>query len=93
MQNIKIDLNARGERIKYMNAVNNGPTYPSGGVRKTPNNFDLFKDAEISFARTHDTPFFSGYGNSDFMVDVHRIFRYFDMDENDPASYHLETTD
>jgi hypothetical protein len=93
MQSIKIDLSQRGGAMKYMNAVNNGPTYPSGGVRKTPTNFDLFKEAEISFARTHDTPFFAGYGNSDFLVDVHRIFRLFSADENDPASYSFETTD
>ena len=62
MQNINIDLFARGGKIKYMNAVNNGPLAPSGGVRKSPTNFDLFKEAEISYARTHDSSFFTGYG-------------------------------
>ena len=93
MQNIKIDLGARGGRVKYQNAVNNGPTYPSGGVRKGLNNFYLFKDAEISYARTHDTSFCSAYGNGEFLVDVHRIFRDFNADENDPASYIFEPTD
>ena len=94
MQNIKIDLLSRGGKIKPMNAVNNGPVNPSGGVRKTPTNFQLFKDAEISYARTHDTSFFSfgGYGG-EFSIDVHRIFRDFSADENDPASYIFEPTD
>ena len=92
MQNINIDLFARGGKIKYMNAVNNGPLAPSGGVRKSPTNFDLFKEAEISYARTHDSSFFTGYGG-EFSVDVHRIFRDFNADENDPASYIFEPTD
>ncbi len=92
MQNIKIDLSARGGKIKYQNAVNNGPVAPGGGVRKTPSNFDLFKEAEISFARTHDASFFTGYGG-EFTVDVHRIFRDFNADENAPASYIFAPTD
>ena len=85
MQNILIDLSKRGGKIKYQNAVNNGPTYPSGGVRKGSTNFYYFKEAEISYARTHDSAFCSAYGNGEFLVDIHRIFRDFNADENDLA--------
>lgn len=90
MESICLDLTKIGGKIKYMNAVNNGPTAPS--VRKTPTNFDLYKEAEFSFARLHDSAFFTGYGG-EFSVDVHRIFRNFDADVNDPASYIFEPTD
>ena len=90
MQNIKLDLAKLGGKIKYMNGVNNGPTSPN--VRGTATNFDLYKEAEFSFARLHDSSFFTGYGG-DFSVDVHRIFRNFDADVNDPASYIFEPTD
>ena len=92
MQTINVDLTRAGGKIKYMNAVNNGPVAPGGGVRQTPSNFELFKEAEISYARLHDSSFFTGYGG-EFSVDVHRIFRNFDADENDPASYIFEPTD
>ncbi len=90
MESICLDLTKTGGKIKYMNAVNNGPTAP--GVRKTPTNFGLYKEAEFSFARLHDSAFFTGYGG-EFSVDVHRIFRNFDADVNDPASYIFEPTD
>ena len=93
MQNILIDLSKRGGKIKYQNAVNNGPNYPSGGVRKDSTNFYYFKEAEISYARTHDSAFCSAYGNGEFLVDIHRIFRDFNADENDPASYIFAPTD
>ncbi len=93
MQNILIDLSKRGGKIKYQNAVNNGPTYPSGGVRKGSTNFYDFKESEISYARTHDSAFCSAYGNGEFLVDIHRIFRDFRADENDPASYIFAPTD
>ena len=93
MQNILIDLSKRGGKIKYQNAVNNGPNYPSGGVRKGSTNFYYFKEAEISYARTHDSAFCSAYGNGEFLVDIHRIFRDFNADENDPTSYIFAPTD
>ena len=92
MCNIFIDLQKQGGKIKAMNGVNNGPTPLGGGVRKTPSNFNLYKAAEFSFARLHDSSFFTGYGG-EFSVDVHRIFKNFDADENDPRSYIFEPTD
>lgn len=47
---------------------------------------------EIPYARNHDASFYSAYGG-EHTVDVHRIFKNFDADENDPASYIFEPTD
>ncbi len=90
MANIKIDLNNTKGFIKPMNAVNNGPTDP--GVRASYSNFDTYKAARIPYARNHDASFFTGYGG-EHTVDVHRIFRNFDADVNDPDSYIFEPTD
>lgn len=90
MTELNIDLSARGGAMKPMNAVNNGPTAPS--VRLSYTSFDAYKAANIPFARNHDASFFTGYGG-EHTVDVHRIFKNFDADENDPASYIFEPTD
>lgn len=90
MTQLTFDLSARGGKIKPMNAVNNGPTDP--GVRKVKTNFDAYKAAQFPFARNHDASFFTGYGG-EHIVDVHRIFKDFKADENDPASYIFEPTD
>lgn len=82
-----IDLKKTNGKIKPMHAVNNGPT---GG--RAGGNIELFKSLEIPYARYHDASFWSGYGG-EFSVDVHRIFRNFDADENDPANYIFEPTD
>lgn len=83
MVNITVDFaNTCGE-IKAMNGVNNGPV--GSAVRKT-SAFGLYKDLEISYARLHDSSFHDSYGG-EHTIDVHRIFKNFDADENDPASY------
>ena len=89
MAQIIIDFKESAGKIKPMHAVNNGPIAPT--VRGT-SNFELYKAAGIPYARNHDASFYSGYGG-DHTVDVHRIFKNFDADENDPASYAFEATD
>jgi hypothetical protein len=76
-------------KIKPMNAVNNGP---AGSVVRQTGNDAAFAAARIPYARNHDAAFYAGYGG-DKTVDVHRIFRNFDADENDPASYDFKATD
>ncbi len=90
MTELKFDLSKTGGKIKPMNAVNNGPTNP--GVRKVKTNFDAYKAANIPYARNHDASFYTPYGG-EHIVDVHRIFKDFSADENDPASYIFEPTD
>lgn len=86
---LKIDLTKTAGKIKPMNAVNNGPI---GGKTRNNGNFQLYKEAEIPYARNHDAAFCADYG-SEFSVDIHNIFRNFDADENDPSSYIFTATD
>ncbi len=77
--------------IGPMNAVNNGPVY----IRNADQNvgtMERYKAANIPFARTHDASFFYYYGG-EHTVDVHAIFRDFDADPEDPASYDFLLTD
>ena len=90
MEHLKIDFNNTSGKIKYMNAVNNGPTVPN--IRFSTCNFEAYKAAGISYARNHDASAYSGYGG-EHTVDVHRIFKNFDADENNPESYIFEPTD
>lgn len=87
---VSFDFAQSGEKIKPMNAVNNGPA--GSAVRKNAGNFATYAEAAFPFARTHDSAFYSGYGG-EFTVDVHRIFRNFEADENAPASYSFRSTD
>jgi len=90
MKTLSIDLSKRDGKIKPLNAVNNGPAPKP--VRTTETNFYSYAALEIPYARNHDASFFEPYGG-EHTVDVHRIFKNFDADENDPASYIFEPTD
>ncbi len=90
MTELVFDLSDIGGKIKPMNAVNNGPTDP--GVRKVKTNFDAYKALNVPYARNHDASFYTPYGG-EHIVDVHRIFKDFSADENDPASYIFGPTD
>ena len=91
MERIQVDFSIQQGVIKNMDAVNNGPV---GGNVRIPgkSNFDLYKEAGFSYARNHDASFCHAYGG-EHSVDVHRIFKNFDADENDPANYIFEPTD
>ena len=90
MNNIHIDLKNTSGEIKPMNCVNNGPA--GSKVRQVRGNFDNYATANFPYARNHDASFYEGYGG-EHIVDVHRIFKNFDADETDPASYVFEPTD
>ena len=89
METIKIDFLKTLGKMKPMNAVNNGP---AGSVTRMTGNDAEYAAARIPYARNHDASFYAGYGGEK-TVDVHRIFRDFDADENDPASYDFAATD
>ena len=89
MKTLTLDFNNILGNIKPMNAVNNGP---AGSRVRGVSSFPTYKAAKIPFARNHDASFYSGYGG-EHTVDVHRIFKNFDADENDPASYVFGPTD
>lgn len=89
MQQISItaDFSKITGRIKPMHSVNNGPAGSRGS-----GNFKLFSEAGFPYARTHDASFCPAYGGA-HTVDVIAIFKDFDADENDPASYDFALTD
>ena len=89
MNTVTVDLKETCGKIKPMNAVNNGPL---GQDVRGSSNFEAYKALEIPYARNHDASFYSGFGG-EHTVDVHRIFKNFDADENDPASYVFAPTD
>ena len=89
MKILTVNFDAINGKIKPMNAVNNGP---AGSRVRGTSGFGAYKAARIPYARNHDASFYSGYGG-EHTVDVHRIFKNFDADENDPASYVFGPTD
>lgn len=92
MAEIFFDLSKTAGELKVFNAVNNGPTGESVRLSGNDSNFDSYKALKIPYARTHDASFSTAFGG-EFSVDVHRIFRDFNADENDEASYIFEPTD
>ena len=82
---LSVDFSKSIGKIKAMHAVGQPPIY---GM-----NFSYFRylqAANIPYSRLHDTG--GAYGRNVF-VDIPNIFRDFDADENDPASYHFAFTD
>ncbi len=88
---MKVNFESKIAAIKPMNAVNNGPVYTKN-TDQNSGNLIPYREANIPFARTHDAAFFSRYGG-EHTVDVHLIFRDFDADPYDPASYDFHLTD
>ena len=89
MATIKVDLGKRLKPIKPMHAVGQPPF--SGGFRKF--NFTPMKhlrNANIPYSRLHDV---GGVFGSNRFVDIPTIFRDFNADEQDPASYDFAFTD
>ena len=90
MIEFKLDFNETAGEIKPMNAVNNGPV--GDNIRSDSSNFEEYRALRIPYARNHDASHYNSYGG-EHIVDVHRIFKNFDADECDPASYFFEPTD
>lgn len=86
---IVVNLKRRLGIIKPMNAVNNGP---AGSLVRGTGNAEKYAALKIPYARLHDSSFSSYYGG-EFTVDVHRIFRDFSRDADDPAAYSFKSTD
>ena len=90
MIKIITDFSKNCGKVKPMHSVNNGPA--GSRVRGGNSTFPYFEQAGIPYARTHDASFHEGYGG-EFVVDVHRIFRDFSADVNNPDSYDFGMTD
>lgn len=93
MERIVWDFSKTKGKIKPVNGVNNGPTLHTT-VRSTSNSGsrEIYEKARFPYARNHDASLYEPYGG-EHIVDVHRIFKNFNADENDPASYWFEPTD
>lgn len=92
MENVKIqvDFNKKTERkIRPMHGVGQPPIL-RGEPGVTPRLFHYLKEAGIPYSRLHDVA--GAYGGGVF-VDIPNIFRDFDADVNDPASYDFAHTD
>ena len=85
MQKISVDFSKSVGKIKAMHAVGQPPFF---GMDFSY--FKYLKAANIPYSRLHDVG--GAYGRNVF-VDIPNIFRDFDADENDPASYHFAFTD
>ncbi|MGI6336246.1 MAG: GH39 family glycosyl hydrolase [Eubacteriales bacterium] len=83
---LTIDLSSSRDTVRPLHGVNNGPKY-NGFYRDAS---QLFRDAGIPLVRLHDTEYPFGSGA---FVDIPCIFKNFDADENDPASYDFSQTD
>ena len=71
--------------VKPVNGVNNMPMMGFNYAM-----FRYLEEAEVPFCRLHDTG--GPYGGNRY-VDIPNVFRNFDADENDPASYDFAHTD
>ncbi len=90
MSTITIDNSKIIGKIKPMHAVNNIPITSAWTERVKDYTGTYIKDAGIPFVRFHDT---GGVFGAGVYIDIENVFRNFDADENDPASYDFTFTD
>ena len=86
MATVKLDLSKSEKAIKPMHAGGQPPVIST--ARDTY--FHYLTEAGIPYSRLHDV---GGAFSSNLYVDIPNIFRDFDADENDPASYDFAFTD
>ena len=84
---IQIDFSQKtGQRVMPLHGVNSGPMTKVFTYDAKPQ----FIESGIPFVRLHDVEY--PYGSGEF-VDIPCVFKNFDADENDPASYNFANTD
>ncbi|MBO5652778.1 MAG: hypothetical protein J6S44_01020 [Clostridia bacterium] len=86
MTNNKLNLEQSVKPMKPMHAGGQPPVVSGGG----DGYFHYLTEAGIPYSRLHDVG--GAYGCNRY-VDIPNIFRDFDADENDPASYDFTFTD
>ena len=85
MVSIQLDCNERLGRIKPLHGINNAPL--SGTDNQM---FHYLGEAGVPYSRLHDT---GGRFGGGCFVDIENVFRSFDADPEDPASYDFAFTD
>ena len=86
MANIQINLNNQVKKIKPMHAGGQPPVTSNASDQY----FHYLTEAGIPYSRLHDVR--GAFGSGRF-VDIPNIFRDFDADVDDPASYDFIFTD
>ena len=89
MVNISVDFGKETGIIKPMHAVGQ-PPFLGGFCKLDVSPIRFFKEANIPYSRLHDVG--GPFGGNRF-VDIPNIFRDFDADVDDPASYDFAFTD
>ena len=89
MTTIRIDAQKKFGKIKKMHAVGQ-PPFGGGFLQFDFSPIKHLQNANIPYSRLHDVSY--PFGSNRF-VDIPNIFRDFDADENDPASYDFAFTD
>jgi len=89
MTQIQIDFNQPLKKIKTMHAMGQ-PPFAGGFLSFDFSHMRHLQSAHVPFSRLHDVG--GLYGGFRF-VDIPNIFRDFDADETDPASYDFAFTD
>ncbi len=85
MTHIVIDFNKSIGKIKAMHGIGQPPL-----VDADTDFFYYLKEAHIPYSRLHDV---GGMYGMHLFVDIPNIFKYFDADVNDVASYDFTFTD
>ena len=80
-------------KFKPLNATNGGPWYKRPLSEKSKGNFYEYKAARIPYSRNHDANICGETYGGPYVHDVYAIFRNFESDVNDPASYEFVCTD
>lgn len=87
--NLQFDFSKTVGKIKPMHAMGQPPAgICDSGI--SSNMFPYLQQANVPYCRMHDV---GGAFGSNLFVDVPNLFRDFDADENDPASYDFAFTD
>ena len=86
MASISIDLTTTARKMKPMHGGGQPPVISSG----KDTFFHYLTEIGIPYSRLHDVN--GAFGGGKY-VDIHNIFRNFDADVNDPASYDFTFTD
>ena len=87
--NLLFDFSKKLGKIKPMHAVGQPPTWTCDDGLST-RFMHYLKEANIPYSRMHDV---GGHFGENYFVDIPNIFRDFNADENDPASYDFAFTD
>lgn len=87
--NIEVDYREKAGKIRPLNGVCCAP-YRIACGKGQGYIYRFFREGNIPYCRTHDC---CGTYGGGYFIDVPNIFRNFDADENDPASYDFYYSD